>query len=120
MATPNLTSITSVLPFVASLQLASGDNALYTVGASKAAKIKPLILTNTSGTATVTVSVSVVPSGGTVDGTHKVVHAYALDPKETAVIDEIDDQWLPAGAVVSVNADTAATVDATLTGIEFT
>jgi hypothetical protein len=49
-----------------------------------------------------------------------VVHAYALDPKETAVIDEIDDQWLPAGAVVSVNADTAATVDATLTGIEFT
>lgn len=119
MATPNLTGITSVLPGVlASVQLAAGDNALYTVPASKAAKLTPLILTNVSAAA-VTVSASVVPSGGTVDGTHKVLHAYSLAVGETIQVDELAGMWLGDGDKVSVNAAAATSVDAVLTGLVF-
>jgi hypothetical protein len=120
MATPNLSSITTVTPgILGSLQLASGDNTVYTVPASKAAKLSPLILTNTSTTSTVVVSVSVVPSGGTLDGSHKVLAGYTMQPGETVQVDELDGMWLGDGDKVSVNAAAAAAVDATLSGLIF-
>lgn len=120
MATPNLTSITTVTPGVlASQQLASGDTSIYTVGASKAAKVAKLVLANTSTTASVTVSVSVVPSGGTLDGTHKLVSGFVLAANDSTVITEAEGLWLGAGAIVSCNASTAALVDVTLSGLEF-
>ncbi|HET6916482.1 MAG TPA: hypothetical protein VFH56_10385 [Acidimicrobiales bacterium] len=120
MATPNLNSITNVTPgILGSAQLASGDNTLFTVAAGKAAKLSPLILVNTSATASVAVSVSVIPAGGSVDGTHKVISGYTMQPGETVTVDELQGMWLGDGDKVSVNAATAAVVDATLTGLVF-
>jgi hypothetical protein len=119
MATPNLSTITTVTPGVlGSAQLASGDNALFTVAAGKAAKLTPLILTNTSGSA-VTVSVSVIPATGSLDGTHKVLSGYSLAAGETAAVDELAGMWLGDGDKVSVNASAGTAVDAVLTGLVF-
>lgn len=119
MATPNLTAITTVTPKVlASSQLASGESTVYTVGASKAAKIAKFVLTNTSASA-VTVSASVVPSGGTVDGTHRVVSAYPLTAGDTIVVSEVDGVWLGQGDFLSVNASAGTAVDILVSGLEF-
>jgi myosin-crossreactive antigen len=118
MATPNLTGITSVVPgILASTQLASGDNAVYTVGAGKAAKLATLILCNVSASA-VTVSVAVVKSGGSVDGTHRILSGYSLAGGATATLDDIAGMWLGDGDLVSINASAATSIDVTLTGLE--
>lgn len=119
MATPNLTAITTVTPKVfTSAQLASGDNAALTVGASKAAKIATMILTNVSGSA-VTISVSLIPSGGSIDGAHKVVHGFALAPSASTTISEVVGSWLGAGDIINVNASAATAIDCVITGLEF-
>lgn len=119
MATPNLTAITTVTPRVlASSQLASGESTAYTVPTSKAAKIAKFVLTNTSAS-TVTVSASVVPSGGTVDGTHRVVSAYPLAAGDTIVVTEVDGVWLGQGDFLSVNVSAGAAVDILVSGLEF-
>lgn len=119
MATPNLSTITTVTPkILGSLQLSSGDNTVYTVPGSKAAKLATLTVTNVTGSA-VTVSVSVVPSGGSVDTTHKIVNAYSLAGNDALLIDDVKGMWLGDGDKVSINAGTGSAVDATLTGLEF-
>lgn len=119
MATPNLTAITTVTPKVlASSQLAAGDNTVYTVGASKAAKLSKLVLANVSAAA-VTVSASIVPSGGTVDGTHKIVSAYSLAAGDGMVITEAENIWLGAGDYISVNASAATAINVLASGLEF-
>jgi hypothetical protein len=119
MATPNLTSITSVIPKVlASAQIASGDNTVYTVGASKAAKLAKLVVANVSASAVV-VSVSIVPSGGTVDGTHKIMSASSLAAGDSTVITEAENIWLGAGDFISVNASAATSVNVLASGLEF-
>lgn len=119
MATPNLATVgLSVTPKVlASAQLASGDNTVYTVGTSKAALLDPLVLNNQSAAA-VTLSVSVVPSGGTLDGTHRVISGYSLPAGGTLIVDEVKG-WLGAGDYISVNSGTGSVIDATLRGLEF-
>lgn len=119
MATPNLNAITSVIPkILASAQLASGDNTVYTVGASKAAKLAKLVLSNVSASA-VTVSASIIPSGGTVDGTHKIVSAYSLLAGDSTVITEIENVWIGAGDYISVNASAATSINVFASGLEF-
>lgn len=119
MATPNLFSITTVTPAVlASSQLASGANTIYTVPANKAAKISKLVLTNVTG-ASVVVSVSLVPSGGTVDGTHLVVSSFAITANDSITVTELDGMWLGAGDFISVNAASATAIDANLSGLVF-
>lgn len=119
MPTPNMLALTTVTPRVlASLQLAAGDNTIYTAAANKAAKIATLTLCNTTSTPVI-VSVSVVPSGSTVDGTHKVVSAFPLAANDSTVVTEVSGMWLGTGDFISVNASAATTVDAVMTGIEF-
>lgn len=119
MATPNLSAITIVTPgILASQQLAPGDTTIYTVPANKAAKLAKLVLTNVSGVA-VTVSVSVVPSGASVDGTHRVVSAYTLAAGDSTSVTEIEGCWLGQGDLVSVNASAGTAVDALMSGLVF-
>jgi hypothetical protein len=119
MATPNLTAITTVTPgLLASQQLSSGEQTIYTVGAAKAAKLGSLVLTNTSSSAC-TVAVSVVASGGTAGTTNRVVAPYSLAAGDSMTVPEVAGMWLGAGAFLSVNAGTASSVDVTLSGLEF-
>jgi myosin-crossreactive antigen len=119
VATPNLLILATVTPkILASAQLSSGDNTIYTVGSSKAAKIATLTLCNTTGSA-VTLSVSVVPAGGGVDGTHRAVSGYVLAGGDATVVAEVAGMWLGASDFVSVNVSTGAAVDVVMSGIEF-
>lgn len=119
MATPNLSAITTVTPGVlASAQLASGATTIYTVPGSKAAKIAKLVLTNTSGSA-VSVSVSLVPSGGSVDTTHRVVSGYNLAAGDSTAVSELEGVWMGDGDFISVTAATASAVDVMLSGLVF-
>lgn len=107
--------------------LASGQVAattattLYTVPASKEAKISSFALTNTSSS-TVTVSVSVVPSGGSVDGTHLVLASYSLAAYDTIshedVLSALKGVYLDTGAFLAVTVGTANAVDYLVTGQE--
>lgn len=98
---------------------ATTATAVYTVPASSAVKIASAAITNITASP-VTVTVSVVPSGGTVDGTHEVLHAYALAASDTIshkdVLAALDGAFLDAGAAIYVTAGTANAVDVVLTG----
>lgn len=94
---------------------AATDTTIYTVPASSAVKVATAVLCNTSASA-VTVSVSVVPSGGTIDGTHKVVSSYSLAANDSIKITEIEGAMLDAGAFISLNVGTAAVITYLLTG----
>lgn len=119
MATPNLLSITAVNPkSLASAQLASGDTAVYTVPAGKAAKIATAVLANISASPVV-VSVSLVPSGGSSDGTHRVISGYSLAAGDSIKVDELVGAWMGSGDFLSINAAAGAAVDVTVTGLEF-
>jgi len=119
MATPNLSAITTVTPgILASAQMASGDNTVYTVPAGKAAKLATVTLTNT-GASAVVVSVSLIPSAGAVDGTHKVVSGYSLAANDSTTVSELAGAWLGDGDKLSVNAATGAVVDVAVTGLVF-
>lgn len=119
MATPNLSAITTVTPgILASQQLASGDVTVYTVPANKAAKLAKLVLSNVSA-ASVAVSVSIVPSGGAVDGTHRVVSGYSLVAGDTTTITEVEGCWLGQGDLVSINTSAATAIDVLLSGLVF-
>lgn len=91
------------------------DTTIYTVPALSAVKIASGLLCNT-GISTVVVSVSVVPSGGTVDGTHKVVHNYSLAAGATTPLPELVGGMYDAGAFISVNVAGAGAVTYLLTG----
>lgn len=99
-------------------QLASGETTIYTVPVvpASATKISSAVLCNTSAAA-VTVSVAVVPSGGTVDGTHRVVSGYSLAAGDSTTLPELVGAFLDAGAFVSINASAGAAVDYLLTGV---
>lgn len=104
---------------LASARVASAvtDTTIYTVPASTAAKIASAVLCNTGG-ATATVSVSVVPSGGSIDGTHKIVHNYPLAAGDSMVVNELVGAMLGTGAFVSVNVSVGAVICYLLTGVE--
>lgn len=93
----------------------TGDTTVYTVPASSAVKVATAVLTNVSAGA-VTVSVSVVPSGGSVDGTHKVVSAYSLAANDSTKLTEVEGAMLDAGAFISINASVGASVNYLFTG----
>lgn len=105
--------------------LASGQLAattattIYTVPTTSEAKIGSFSLTNVTGTAVV-VTVAVVPSGGTLDGTRTVVSTYSLAANDTIshkdVLSAFDGVILETGALISITAGTAGSVNYLLSG----
>jgi len=98
-------------------QLASTSaTSVYTVPTGKTVKIATGTVCNTSGSA-VTVSVSLLKSGDTVDGTHKVIHSYPLAAGDTLSLTEyLGGAMLGEGEAVNVQAGTGAVLDVVLTG----
>lgn len=101
----------------ASQQLGNGNNTLYTVPASKVAIVKKMVLTNVHATTTVNVTVSVLKSGQTVDGTHEVIHALALEPGDSYIVAEVIDMFLDEADSIRVNTSAASAIDAVLNGL---
>ena len=89
---------------------------LYTVPASTTAKVATMSLCNTSGSA-VTVTVHILQSGQTADGTHSVVSGYPLGAGDTLSLrDYIGGAMLATGEAIAVTAGTANVLDVVITG----
>ncbi len=116
----NLLGITSMLPKVlCSMQLsATTATTVYTVPAGSSAIVKHGVACNT-GTASCNVTVSVVPSGGTADATHRVLSAFPLGAGDSlSLADYLGEANLGPGDFISAQASIAAVLDVILTGVE--
>lgn len=109
-------------PATSSAYLASGQVAVAntntiveTVSPGSTLTIASFSLTNVTG-AVVSVSVSVVPAGGTVDGTHQVVSAFPLAAGDSTLISEVAGSMLPSGTFIAITASAAAAIDYLITG----
>lgn len=75
---------------------------LPAITAATAVKVATCSVTNAAAGAG-TLSVSVVPSGGSVDGTHRVVSNYPLAANDSTKITEVENGFYDAGALFSLN-----------------
>lgn len=99
-----------------SLQVGTGEQTVYTVPPNSTVRVSHGTLCNTSG-ATVTVSLSLLPSGATVDATHRVISVYPLAAGDTVSLrDYLDGHMMAPGDFISVNASAAGTIDVILSG----
>lgn len=121
MPNPDFKQATTLLgKILASGQVAATTaTTIYTVPAASAVKLATLAISNVTAAA-VTVTVSIVPSGGVVDGTHQILSSYSLAAYDTIsqedVLSAIKGAFLDAAALVAVTASTANAVDYLLTG----
>lgn len=120
MATKAFNSATLTAKVLASTRLSTtAATAVYTVPANRCAKLSTGTLCNTSTTAAVTVSLAVVQSGSTDDGTHTVLSSYSLAAGDTLPLAEfVGGHMLGEGDFVSVTAGTANVLCVVLTGAE--
>ncbi|WP_260932128.1 hypothetical protein [Mycolicibacterium llatzerense] len=115
----NLMASTSALPQVlVSQQVASSETTQYTGPASSAVKIASAVLTNTTGSP-VTVSLSLVKSGGTAGSANRVLSAYSLGAGDSTVVSELSGQFLGPGDFISALAGTASAVSFVMSGVVF-
>lgn len=117
MAGQNVIAAASISPQVLlSQQLGTSDAALYTVPASTSAKIAQGTLCNVTASA-VTVYLSIIKTGGAVDSTHRVIHAYILGANDTLPLhDYISGAMLGPGDIIAGYAATATAVDIVVSG----
>jgi hypothetical protein len=119
--TQNLMAASSGLPQVLASQLltSTAETTLYTCPASSAVKVASANIANTSGAA-VTIGVSILKSGQTADGTHRIVPAtFSLAAGDWKKLEELAGHFLGAGDFISVKAGTANGVTVVVSGVVF-
>lgn len=95
----------------------TGETTVYTVPSNTTVKVATATLCNTSTSAAVTVGVSIVPSGGTADTTHRIVSGFSLAFGDTMSLgDYVEGVMMGPGDFISVNVVTASLVDVVITG----
>lgn len=122
----NIMAATVAAPQVlVSQQLAATETTQYTSPTSPATasgtKISTATLTNTNaiGGAAVTVSLSVLKTGQTADGTHRVLAGLSLAGGESTVLAELVGVFLGPGDFISAIAGTASVVVLVVSGVVF-
>lgn len=118
MATPNVLALGSLTQALLVSQQIAGTSAttVYTVPANQAVKLSQGTVCNVSA-APVTVSLSLVPSGGTADGTHRVISGYSLAAGDTLPLgDYLAGHMLGPGDFISVTASAATAIDVIISG----
>lgn len=98
-------------------QIAStSPTAVYTVPSSKTVRLATATVCNISGSP-VNVSVGLLKSGDTADGTHQVISQYPLAAGDTlSLIPYIVGAMLGDGESIWITAGAGAAVDAVITG----
>jgi hypothetical protein len=91
------------------------EAAQYTVPASTSVKVTSATICNVTGTA-VTVSLSLCPTGGTLDGTHRFLNSYSLPANDTMELSMISGAMLGPGDIIGGLAGTASAVVLVVTG----
>lgn len=94
-------------------QPGTGATTLYTVPASTDAKITEILLCNTTGSAA-TITISVVPTGGSASAANRILSAMQLVPNETVVFTV--DTYLTTGTFLSALQGTASAITVTISG----
>lgn len=120
MANPALQSITNTIAGILySGQLSTtAPVVVYTVPGNTTTKVAQGTVCNTSA-AVVNVSVALLKSGDSVDGTHQIVSLYPLAAGDTlALKDYLGGAMLGEGQSIAVTAGTANGIDVVITGAE--
>lgn len=119
MAQNLLAPATSALPGVlVSQQLAASETTQYTCPASTSVKVAGAVLTNTTA-GTITVSVSLVKSGGTAGAANRIMSAFSLPAGDDIILSELIGQYLGPGDFVSAIASAATSVAFVMSGVVF-
>ncbi|GAA1892020.1 hypothetical protein [Williamsia serinedens] len=117
MATQNVMAATSALPGVlVSKQIENAETTQYTGPANSSVKLGKATLANPTASA-VTVSVSIVKSGGTAGAANRVVAGLALAAGDSVVLSEIEGHFLGPGDLISAIAGTATAVVLVISGV---
>jgi hypothetical protein len=117
--TQNLMDATSALPQVlVTSQLTTSEATYYTGPANSAVKISSARLTSTSGSA-VTVSISLVKTGGTAGNSNRVLSSYSLAAGDGTDLPELKDAFLGPGDFISAIASSATSVTLVVSGVVF-
>ena len=119
MPTPNMLTATSIIPtlLVSTRVAVTTESTVYTVPSNTAVKLAQGSLANVS-VSTITVGLSLVPSGGTADGTHKIIpDTFVLAAGDTLPLGPyIVDHMLGQGDFISIHAGAANAVVVILSG----
>ncbi len=122
MATPNILALTTSTPkILVSTQISvTGEHTVYTVPSSHATKITQGVISNISTTASATVGLNIIPSGGSADTTHKVIpDTYSLAPGNSLALEPlIGGMFMGDSDYISINCGTASVIDIVVTGLE--
>lgn len=102
---------------VSGSQLTTSAATYYTATNVKA-QIQALTLTNTSAGA-VTVTVYLVPDGGTAGDSNTVLDTKSINAGESYKVIEAIGQWLEAGGTIQALASSATAITLVASGIEY-
>jgi hypothetical protein len=108
----------SVIPLISAKLAESSQTTQYTA-VNCTTVIDKFTGTNTSG-ANVTISVNIVPNGGTAGGTNLVVDTRTIAPNETYTFPELVGHVLPPSGFISTIAGTASAIVIRASGREIT
>jgi hypothetical protein len=85
------------------------EAAQYTVPASTSVKVATATICNVTASA-VTVSLSLCPTGGSLDGTHRILNSYSLPANDTLELSMLKGAMLGPGDIIGGLAGTASAV----------
>lgn len=104
---------------LASAELTASTATYYTAGTGVKTRIDALTLTN-NDVASRTVSIWLVPSGGTADDTNLVIKDKAINTGNSYRVVEAIGHWLEAGGTIQSSASAATAVTIVASGVEYT
>lgn len=91
------------------------EAAQYTVPAATSVKVATASVTNVTGS-NVTVTLSLVPAGGTLDGTHRILQTFLMPANDTLELGMLKGAMLGPGDVIGGLAGTASAIVLVVTG----
>jgi len=100
-------------------QLTATTATYYTTGANTNTIVDSAIASNGTGTNR-TITVYLVPSGGTADGTNVVIPALTVPANGDITLNRLILQAIPAGATLQAKSDAASAVNLRVSGREQT
>jgi hypothetical protein len=100
-------------------QIAASATTYYTAGAGVQTRIDKFTVTNPTATAR-TVTIYLLPSGGTASDADVVISARGINAGETYTCPEVVGQWLNSGGFIQALASAATALSLRASGVEVT
>lgn len=114
MATP---TVYTPKPLIAPQQLTNSNATYYTVPASTVTKLVMIVLVNDTTTA-VTVTINIVPTGGSADDTNILMKTVSIPTDGFPVILILDEFYMAAATTIQAVASVTAQVTIHISGVE--